>query len=177
MRVFIDLNSRAFVVSPVLTQRVPELLFTRRDVVPVEVQFVQNGVVVELPGGATGAMGIKKTFAGDFLANDTGFTKTGTGSTSVYTFDLNLNTTEMNGEFTTDLEESISARVEISWSFDGTTSSTLPTSAVIFNDVIRGSEGAPNFATVLSQLDLRSPDNATWRITVDNDGVLTATKQ
>jgi hypothetical protein len=71
MRVFIDLNSRAFVVSPVLTQRVSELLFTRRDVVPVEVQFVQNGVVVELPGGATGAMGIKKTFAGDFLANDT----------------------------------------------------------------------------------------------------------
>jgi hypothetical protein len=146
-------------------------------VVPVEVQFVRNGVVVELPSGATGAMGIKKTFAGSFLANDSGFTKTGTGSTTVYTFDLNLNTTELNSEFTTDLEESISARVEISWSFDGTTSSTLPTSAVIFNDVIRGTEGSPNFATVLSQFDLRAPDNSTWRITVDNDGVLTATKQ
>jgi hypothetical protein len=177
MRVFVNLDSREFVVSPVLLQRVSTLFFTRRDVVPVEVQFVRNGVVVELPGGATGAMGIKKTFAGSFLANDTGFTKTGTGSTSVYTFDLNLNTTEMNGEFTTDLEESIAARVEISWSFSGTTSSTLPTTATIFNDVIRGSEGAPNFATVLSQFDLRSPDNATWRITVDNDGVLTATKQ
>jgi hypothetical protein len=177
MRVFIDLNSRAFVVSPVLTQRVAELLFTRRDVVPVEVQFVRNGVVVELPSGATGAMGIKKTFAGSFLANDSGFTKTGTGSTTVYTFDLNLNTTELNSEFTTDLEESISARVEISWSFDGTTSSTLPTSAVIFNDVIRGTEGAPNFATVLSQFDIKSPDDSTWRITVDDDGVLTATKQ
>jgi hypothetical protein len=67
--------------------------------------------------------------------------------------------------------------VEISWSFDGTTSSTLPTAATIFNDVIRGTEGAPNFATVLSQFDLRAPDDATWRITVDNDGVLTATKQ
>jgi hypothetical protein len=177
MRVFIDLNSRAFVVSPVLTQRVAELLFTRRDVVPVEVQFVRNGVVVELPSGATGAMGIKKTFAGSFLANDSGFTKTGTGSTTVYTFDLNLNTTELNAEFITDAEESISARVEISWSFDGTTSSTLPTSAVIFNDVIRGTEGAPNFATVLSQFDLRAPDSSTWRITVDNDGSLTATKQ
>jgi hypothetical protein len=177
MRVFIDLNSRAFVVSPVLTQRVAELLFTRRDVVPVEVQFVRNGVVVELPSGATGAMGIKKTFAGSFLANDSGFTKTGTGVSSVYTFDLNLNTTELNGEFTTDLEESISARVEISWSFDGTTSSTLPTSAVIFNDVIRGTEGAPNFATVLSQFDIKSPDDSTWRITVDDDGSLTATKQ
>jgi hypothetical protein len=29
----------------------------------------------------------------------------------------------------------------------------------------------------MSQFDLRSPDNATWRITVDNDGILTATKQ
>lgn len=177
MRVFIDLNSRAFVVSPVLTERVTELLFTRRDVVPVEVQFVRNGVVVELPGGATGAMGIKKTFAGSFLANDTGFNKTGTGTSAVYTFDLNLNTTEMNAEFTTDLEESIAARVEISWSFDGTTSSTLPTAATIFNDVIRGTEGAPNFATVLSQFDLRSPDNSTWRITVDDDGSLAASKQ
>jgi hypothetical protein len=177
MRVFVNLDSREFVVSPVLLQRVSTLFFTRRDVVPVEVQFVRNGVVVELPGGATGAMGIKKTFAGSFLANDTGFTKTGTGSTSVYTFDLNLNTTEMNGEFTTDLEESIAARVEISWSFSGTTSSTLPTTATIFNDVIRGSEGAPTLATVLSQFDLRAPDNATWRITVDNNGILTATKQ
>jgi hypothetical protein len=53
----------------------------------------------------------------------------------------------------------------------------MPTSAVIYNDVIRGTEGAPNLATVLSQFDLRSPDNATWRITVGNDGTLSSTKQ
>lgn len=177
MRVFVNLDSREFVVSPVLLQRVTTLFFTRRDLVPVQVQFVRAGAVVELPAGATGAMGIKKTFAGSFLANDAGFTKTGTGATTIYTFDLNLNTTELNAEFTTDAEESISARVEITFSFDGTTSSTLPTSATVFNDVIRGTEGAPSFATVLTQFDLRSPDNSTWRITVDDDGALTATKQ
>jgi hypothetical protein len=63
-------------------------------------------------------------------------------STSVYQFDLNLNTTGLNAEFPTDTEASIDAKVEIEWSESGTTSSTLPTSATIYNDVIRGGEGS-----------------------------------
>jgi hypothetical protein len=177
VRVYINLDTNEPVVSPVLTQRVNTFYFVRRDIVPVEVQFVRNGAVVELGAGATGAIGLKKTYAGSFLANDSGWTKTGTGSSTVYTFDLNLNTTELGTEFTVDTLDSITCKLEVSWSVSGTTSSTMPTSAVVYNDVIRGTEGAPNFATVLSQFDLRSPDNATWRITVDNDGVLTATKQ
>ena len=177
MRVYINLDTNEPVVSPVLTQRVNTFYFVRRDIVPVEVQFVRSGAVVELGAGATGAIGLKKTYAGSFLANDSEWTKTGTGSSTVYTFDLNLNTTELGTEFTVDTLDSITAKLEVSWSVSGTTSSTMPTSAVVYNDVIRGTEGAPNFATVMSQFDLRSPDNATWRITVDNDGVLTATKQ
>ena len=178
MRVYVNLDSNEFVVSPVLTQRVSTLYFVRRDTVPVEVQFVRQGSVVELGAGATGHLGIKKTFSGSFLANDTGWTKTGTGASTVYQFDLALNTTELNAEYTNDNDtDSITAKIEVSWSVSGTTSSTMPTSCVIYNDVIRGTEGSPNFATVLSQFDLRAPDNSTWRITVDNDGVLTATKQ
>ena len=104
MRVFVNLDSREFVVSPVLLQRVNTLFFTRRDVVPVQVQFVRGGAVVELAAGATGQMGLKKTFAGGFLANDAGFTKTGTGSSTIYQFDLNLNTSELNAEFPADTE-------------------------------------------------------------------------
>jgi hypothetical protein len=177
VRVYINLDTNEPVVSPVLTQRVNTFFFVRRDVVPVEVQFVRNGAVVELGAGATGAIGLKKTYAGSFLANDSGWTKTGTGSSTVYTFDLNLNTTELGTEFTVDTLDSINCKFEISWSVSGTTSSTMPTGAVVYNDVIRGTEGAPTFATVLSQFDLRAPDNATWRVTVDNGGVLTATKQ
>jgi hypothetical protein len=175
MRVFIDLNSRAFVVSPVLTQRVSELLFTRRDIVPVQVQFVRDGAVVELGGGATGQMGLKKTFAGTFLANDGAFTKSGTGSSTIYQFDLNLNTTNLNAEFPLDTEDSISAKVEIEWTESGTTSSTLPTSATVFNDVIRGGEGVPT-VTAAASFKLLSGDSSLWTITVDNDGILTATK-
>jgi hypothetical protein len=177
MRVYINLDTNEPVVSPVLTQRVNTFYFVRRDTVPVEVQFVRQGSVVELGAGATGQLGIKKTFSGSFLANDTGWTQTGTGTSTVYQFDLVLNTTELNAEFPADTEASITAKLEVSWTVSGTTSSTMPTECVIYNDVIRGTEGSPNFATVLSQFDLRAPDNSTWRITVDNSGVLTATKQ
>ena len=175
MRVFVNLDSREFVVSPVLLQRVSTLFFTRRDVVPVQVQFVRGGTVVELAAGATGAMGLKKTFAGSFLANDAGFTKTGTGATTIYQFDLNLNTTNLNAEFPLDTEESITAKVEIEWTESGTTSSTLPTSATIFNDVIRGGEGVPT-VTAAASFKLLSADSSLWTVTIDNDGVLTATK-
>ena len=178
MRVYINLDTSEFVVSPVLTQRVSTLYFVRRDTVPVEVQFVRGGAVVELGAGATGQLGIKKTYTGSFLANDAGWTKTGTGAATVYQFDLALNTTEMTAEFNPDATtDSITAKIEISWTVSATTSSTMPTECVVYNDVIRGSEGAPNLATVLSQFDLRAPDNSTWRITVDNGGALTATKQ
>jgi hypothetical protein len=177
MRVFVDLNSRAFVVSPVLVQRVTELLFTRRDNVPVEVQFVRNGVVVELGSGATGKMGIKQSFDGDFLAFDSSWTKSGTGADCIYTFALNLNTVELDAEFETDEEESVAGRVEIEWADSGLISSTLPCSAVIFNDVIRGDEGAPDTATVLSEIQLSDGSGGTWNITVDANGILTATKQ
>ena len=175
MRVYVNLDSREFVVSPVLLQRVSTLFFTRRDIVPVQVQFVRGGTVVELAAGATGAMGLKKTFAGSFLANDAGFTKTGTGSTTVYQFDLNLNTTNLNAEFPLDTEDSITAKVEIEWTESGTTSSTLPTSATIYNDVIRGGEGVPT-VTAAASFKLLSADSSLWTITVDNDGILTATK-
>ena len=175
MRVYVNLDSREFVVSPVLLQRVSTLFFTRRDIVPVQVQFVRGGTVVELAAGATGQLGLKKTFAGSFLANDGAWTKTGTGTTTVYQFDLNLNTTNLNAEFPEDDEDSISAKVEIEWTESGTTSSTLPTSATIYNDVIRGGEGVPT-VTAAASFKLLSADSSLWTITVDNDGILTATK-
>ena len=175
MRVYVNLDSREFVVSPVLLQRVSTLFFTRRDIVPVQVQFVRGGTVVELADGATGQMGLKKTFAGSFLANDGAFTKTGTGATTIYQFDLNLNTSNLDAEFPEDDEDSISAKVEIEWTESGTTSSTLPTSATIYNDVIRGGEGVPT-VTAAASFKLLSADSSLWTITVDNDGILTATK-
>lgn len=175
MRVYINLDNRAFVVSPTLLQEVSTLYFTRRDNVPVEVQFVRGGTVVELAAGASGQIGLKKTYAGSFLANDSGWTKTGTGASTIYTFDLNLSTTNINNEFPLDTEDSITAKVEVQWTVSGTTSSTLPTNCIIYNDVIRGSESVPT-VTATGVFRLQSPDNSIWNVSIENDGTLTATK-
>lgn len=177
MRVYINLDSSEFVVSPVLTQRVSTLFFTRRDTVPVEVQFVRAGAVVELAAGATGAIGIKKTYTGSFLANDTAWTKTGTGTSTVYTFDLNLNTANLDAEFSPDAStDSITAKIEVTWTVGSTTTTTLPTSVTIYNDVIRGGEGVPTSTAAASFL-LQSPDSSIWSVSIANDGTLAATKQ
>ena len=173
MRVYVDLNSSTFVVSPVLTQRVSTLFFVRRDNVPDEVQFVRNGSVVELGAGATGVIGLKKTFTGSFLATDSAWTKSGTGAATVYQFDLNLNTTAMDAEFSPDATtESIDAKIEVSWTVSGTTSSTLPATATIYNDVIRGTEGVPTVSAAPFAL-LQSPGGTIFQVSVDNDGILT----
>jgi hypothetical protein len=176
MRVYINLDSSEFVVSPVLTQRVNTLFFTRRDTVPVEVQFVRGGSVVELDAGATGQIGIKKTFAGNFLASDSAWTKSGTGVSTIYQFDLNLNTSNLDAEFNPDATtESISAKIEITWSVGSTTTTTLPTTVTIYNDVIRGGEGLP-VATAAASFLLQAPDASIWSVSIDNDGILSATK-
>lgn len=177
MRVYVNLDSSEFVVSPVLTQRVTTLYFTRRDTVPVEVQFVRAGAVVELGAGATGAIGIKKTYTGSFLANDTAWTKTGTGTSTVYTFDLNLNTANLDAEFSPDAStDSITAKIEVTWTVGSTTTTTLPTSVVCYNDVIRGGEGVPT-STAAGSFLLQSADSSIWSVSIGNDGVLSATKQ
>jgi hypothetical protein len=178
VRVYINLDSNEFVASPVLTQRVNTLYFVRRDTVPVEVQFVRGGTVVELGAGATGVIGLKTTFSGSFLATDGAWTKTGTGATTIYTFDLNLNTSAMDAQFSPDNDTaSINAKIEVSWTVSSTTSSTLPTTATVYNDVIRGSEGAPSASTAQASFLLTSPNNNQWSVSIDNDGILTATRQ
>ena len=173
MRVYINLDTNEFVVSPVLTQRVSTLFFVRRDTVPVEAQFVRQGSVVELGAGATGAIGLKKTYTGSFLASDSAWTKTGTGAATVYQFDLNLNTSNLDTEFTPDATtDSINCKIEVSWTVSGTTSTTLPTTATIYNDVIRGGEGVPT-ATAAPYALLQAPGGTIYRLSVDNDGVVT----
>ena len=173
MRVYINLDTNEFVTSPVLTQRVNTLFFVRRDTVPVEVQFVRGGAVVELGAGATGAIGLKKTYTGSFLASDSAWTKSGTGTSTIYQFDLNLNTSNLDTEFTPDATtDSINCKIEVSWTVGGTTSTTLPTTATIYNDVIRGGEGVPT-ATAAPYALLQSPGGTIYRLSVDNDGVVT----
>ena len=67
------------------------------------------------------------------------------------------------------------AKVGIEWTESGTTSSTLPTSATIYNDVIRGGEGVPT-VTAAASFKLLASDSSLWTITIDPDGTLSAAK-
>jgi hypothetical protein len=174
MRVYINLENRAFVVSPTLLQQVSTLFFTRRDNEPVEVQFVRAGAVVELHGSAIGKMGLKSAYSSGYLAYAANWVKSGAGANTIYTFALNLNTPAVDGLFPLDTEELSNVKVQVEWEETGRTSSTLPTSAVIYNDLIRGNSSVFTITT-LSSFNMASA-NHTFTITVDDDGVLTTTR-
>jgi hypothetical protein len=173
MRVYINLDTREFVVSPTLLQRVTNLFFTRRDNEPVEVQFVRNGAVVELAAGALGKIGLKSTYAGNFLAYAGAWVKSGTGTSTIYTFSLNMTSANLTAMFPDDDEDAVNCKVEVEWQTGGNTSSTLPTTATIYNDVIRGSESVLTSVTTLSSFNMASA-NYTWTITVNDDGTFSA---
>ena len=173
MRCFINLNTREFVISPTLTQRVSTLFFTRRDNEPVEVQFVRNGAVVELEAGATGKLGLKSSYAGSFLSYAGNWVKSGTGTATLYTFSLNMTSAALDALFPDDDEDAVTCKVEVEWQTGGNTSSTLPTSATVYNDVIRGTESVITSVTTFSSFNIASA-NFVWNVTMNDDGTFSA---
>ena len=146
MRIAIDLDDRT--IRTWAGQVVATLTAKRRDRFPVEVRFIRGGVVQELATGATGAMGVKMAgaYAGGFLASATSWSKSGSSLNAVYTFDLALNTTEVETAFESD-PASVSALLEVEWVQGTIRESSLSTELTIHNDVIRGDEGIPSAAT------------------------------
>jgi hypothetical protein len=166
MTIYVDLESRAFVVSPVLLQPVQTMFFTRRDIEAVDVKFVKNGVVVPLSFGSDGTLAIKNSFTGAALAIDSGWGQ----KDSTYKFALNLNTEAVNDLFSDETLKSATANVELEWTEGGTINTTLPTTAIVYNDYIRGDEGEELVYT--STRRLMSPNGTQFNLSVDNNGIL-----
>jgi hypothetical protein len=76
--------------------RQPNLVLGQSDSIDFAVQFVRGGVVIELtsPAFLCGIKPINDT-AGDYLVNTTTATKTGNGTSTVYTFTLLLDSTAL----------------------------------------------------------------------------------
>jgi hypothetical protein len=149
--IVIDLDAGAAVYQGV-TNRSPLTSLTRkrRDLVRLPVIFLRGGVQVQLASGSTGKCGVKKPgdYSEEFLASATSWTLEGTGSSAVYYFDLDLNTTEVEALFTSDAVESIAAALEVSW-VESSRTTTIPgyISLTIQNDYIAGDEGVPTSGT------------------------------
>jgi hypothetical protein len=171
MRIFIDIDSRKILTTA--TRPATRLEFKRRDNDAFEVQFLRAGTVQSLPVGTIARVGVKATedFAGEFLATDT-LSVTGTGAATVYTGSFNLNTTALEALFPSE-PDSITAMLEVQWVSGTSVGSSLTLPITIFNDVIRGDEGAPadlplfytsstsNFLATQAEAEAGS-DNTKW---------------
>jgi hypothetical protein len=146
VRLYLDIDTRKFVASASEQRPVTGIEVKRRDTGLIELQFVRDRVVQELPAGTTIRLGLKPAanYTAEFLASGT-FTKSGTGTSTKYLLDLNLNTVALNTAFAaaTPEPETLAAMLEVEWASGSNISSSLTLPVTIANDVIRGNEGTP----------------------------------
>lgn len=160
MRLYFDLDLRSFVTSPGTRDILSSLSFKRGDNFEVVVQFIQDAVVQELDGAATGKLGLKPTddFDTDPVAIDEAWTKAGTGTDTTYTFQLDLFTTELEALFTTADQVSTSLNLELEYIISGVRTSSNSVLTTVFNDVIKDGDATPtSLPSAEDWLDLRSP--------------------
>jgi len=130
MKLFIDLTTRRFVKSAASSAAMPTLVLKRRDVMPVEVVFVQRGAVVATPAGTTIAIALKSAFSdANFLA------AANSGTLSLYT-------AEVEALFPGNTA-SASAFLEVRYTRTGEATRTATLGIEIQNSVILGTEGTP----------------------------------
>ena len=130
MKLFIDRKNRRFVKSAASNVALDRLVLKRRDLVPLEVIFVENGSAVATPSGTSITAALKRNFS------DTNFLALAESGT------LNLNTVPLEAAFASS-PASISALLEIRWSIPGETTRTATLAVEVQNSVIIGTEGTP----------------------------------
>jgi hypothetical protein len=130
MKFFIDLTTRRFVRSAASSVALPALVLKRRDVMPVEVIFVQRGAAVATPAGTSIRVALKSTFSdANFLA----LADSGT---------LDLYTTAVEDLFPGSTA-SADALLEVRYARTGEATRTATLQIEIQNSVILGTEGTP----------------------------------
>jgi hypothetical protein len=130
MKLFIDLTTRRFVKSAASSAALPTLVLKRRDVMPIEVVFVQRGAAVATPPGTTCRVALKSKFSdANFLA----LADSGT---------LDLYTTAVEDLFPGSTA-SADALLEVRWTKTGEATRTATLGIEIQNAVILGTEGTP----------------------------------
>ena len=130
MKLFIDLTSRRFVKSAASSAALASLTLKRRDLLPIEIQFVQRGAAVPTPSGTTFATALKATYAdANFLAQ---------ASAGL----LDLATIPLEAAFASS-PAVVSALLEVKWTSTGEATRTATLPVEIQNSVIVGTEGTP----------------------------------
>jgi hypothetical protein len=146
MRIYINPFTRKVVGSVDTTRPVDLLTFKRRDRLPLEVVFSDGREEVELTVGTTGAVGLKER--GNYSATALAMAAAWTPGDGMYTFDLNLHTTEMTAAFVARITEGmepgmLEAMLEVEWRLGGMIVTTDTVLVEVQNDIVTGTEGVP----------------------------------
>jgi hypothetical protein len=132
MKLFLDSKARRFIKSAASNVALQTLVLKRRDQVPIEVVFVENGVAVSPVTGTQTTVALKTSFSdANFLA------LAAPGQTI-----LDLNTLPVEGAFSSD-PASIAAFLEIRWTAPSQALRTATLQVEVQNSVILGDEQTP----------------------------------
>lgn len=124
------------------------VFMARRDRVPVELRFLRNSLVQELPADAVGRAGLKLPDPGSaYLAYTEGWEQRGSGREATYLFALDLHTAGIEALFSVDpAPRRVATVLEVEWNYLVTGVMSRVTSAPLkirlSNDYIQGSGGA-----------------------------------
>ena len=166
MKLFLDSKNRRFVKSAASNVALQTLVLKRRDQVPLEVIFVENGVAVDPVLGTETTVALKSSFSDfNFLA------LAAPGQTI-----LDLNTQPVEAAFSSD-PASITAFLEIRWTAPSQALRTATLQVEIQNSVILGDEGTPSTIPdgKATQAEAEEgTDNAKWMTPLRTEQAITA---
>jgi hypothetical protein len=132
MKLFLDTKARRFIKSAASNVALQTLVLKRRDQVPLEVVFVENGVAVDPPAGTQTTVALKASFSdSNFLALAAPGTNT-----------LDLYTEPVEAAFSSD-PASIPAFLEIRWTAPSQALRTATLQVELQNSIILGDEQTP----------------------------------
>jgi hypothetical protein len=132
MKLFLDSKNRRFIKSAASNVALQTLVLKRRDQVPIEVVFVENGVAIDPPAGTQTTVALKSSFS------DSNFLALAAPGQTI----LDLNTLPVEAAFSSD-QASIPAFLEIRWTATTQALRTATLQVEIQNSVILGDEGTP----------------------------------
>ena len=132
MKLFLDSKNRRFIKSAASNVALQTLVLKRRDQVPIEIIFVENGVAVSPVPGTQTTVALKTSFS------DSNFLALAAPGQTI----LDLNTLPVEAAFSLD-PASIAAFLEIRWSAPSQALRTATLQVEIQNSVILGDEQTP----------------------------------
>ena len=113
MRLALNLDTRTVVDPDDLTSAVTSINVRRKEILPLDVQLVQDGEVVNLSGGTVEVYVTPELTFATLIASETGIAAIDAGDETIYRGGLDMDETVVDALFTSGTVLSVTAKLEI----------------------------------------------------------------